>query len=33
LGYDHLVDADAEEMEDQERVILADLGIADPYAD
>ena len=32
LGYDHLEEADAEEMEEQERVILADLGIADPYA-
>jgi probable rRNA maturation factor len=32
LGYDHLVDDEAEEMENQERVVLADLGIADPYA-
>lgn len=32
LGYDHLVDDEAEEMESRERVILAGLGIADPYA-
>jgi probable rRNA maturation factor len=32
LGYDHVTDADAEEMEDLERVVLASLGIADPYA-
>lgn len=32
LGYDHLEEADADEMEEQERVILANLGIADPYA-
>lgn len=31
-GYDHLEDAEAEEMEDLERQILADLGFADPYA-
>ncbi len=31
LGYDHETDAEAEEMEQQERVILAKLGIADPY--
>jgi probable rRNA maturation factor len=33
LGYDHEQDADAEVMEALERRILADLGIADPYAD
>jgi probable rRNA maturation factor len=32
LGYDHTDDADAERMESLERVILAGLGIADPYA-
>ena len=32
LGYDHLVDADAERMEALERRALATLGIADPYA-
>lgn len=31
LGYDHQNDADAERMEDRERAILSDLGIADPY--
>ncbi|MDC7683076.1 rRNA maturation RNase YbeY [Asticcacaulis sp. BYS171W] len=31
LGYDHLNDAEAEEMEDLERQILKGLGIADPY--
>lgn len=33
LGYDHLDDAEAEQMEDLERQALASLGIADPYAD
>jgi len=33
LGYDHIVDVDAAVMEDRERVILASLGIADPYAE
>ncbi|NBN65746.1 rRNA maturation RNase YbeY [Microvirga tunisiensis] len=33
FGYDHQMDAEAEVMEDLERQILADLGIADPYAD
>jgi len=33
LGFDHLNDADAEEMEDLERRALATLGITDPYAD
>lgn len=32
LGYDHMTDAEAETMEDLERVVLAGLGIADPYA-
>lgn len=33
FGYDHIDDADAEEMEDLERRILARLGLADPYAE
>ncbi len=32
LGYDHMTDAEAETMEDLERVVLAGLGIPDPYA-
>lgn len=32
LGYDHMDDAEALKMEGLERVILAGLGIADPYA-
>lgn len=32
LGYDHMTDRDAEEMEAAEREALASLGIADPYA-
>ncbi|WP_227370848.1 rRNA maturation RNase YbeY [Halomonas sp. M20] len=31
LGYDHIEEAEAEEMEMLERTILASLGIADPY--
>lgn len=31
LGRDHVEDAEAEEMEAEERRILADLGVADPY--
>jgi len=33
LGYDHLDDAEADEMEDLERQLLAELGYPDPYAD
>jgi probable rRNA maturation factor len=33
LGYDHMTDQDAEEMEAAEREALAMLGIADPYKD
>lgn len=32
LGYDHMEPAGAESMEGRERMILASLGIADPYA-
>lgn len=32
LGFDHINDADAEEMETLERLVLASLGIADPYS-
>jgi probable rRNA maturation factor len=32
LGYDHETESEAEEMESEERLILARLGIADPYA-
>lgn len=32
-GYDHETEAEAEEMEDLERTVLASLGIADPYAE
>jgi probable rRNA maturation factor len=31
LGYDHLGETDAEEMEGLERAVLGSLGIADPY--
>ncbi len=31
-GYDHLDEAEAEAMEHQERMILAKLGVSDPYA-
>ncbi len=33
LGYDHLTDAEAEEMESLEVEVLAGLGIPDPYRD
>ncbi|MCR9076752.1 MAG: rRNA maturation RNase YbeY [bacterium] len=33
LGYDHVDDVEAEEMEALEREILASLAIADPYGD
>lgn len=33
LGFDHMTDADADEMEAAEREALAGLGIADPYAE
>ncbi|MNF60131.1 Endoribonuclease YbeY [compost metagenome] len=32
LGYDHIDDDEAEEMEALERQLLADLGYPDPYA-
>jgi probable rRNA maturation factor len=32
LGYDHMSDAEALEMEGLERVVLAGLGVPDPYA-
>ena len=33
LGYDHIEDEEAEEMEALERTLLAELGHPDPYAD
>ncbi|HBS43122.1 MAG TPA: rRNA maturation RNase YbeY, partial [Oceanospirillales bacterium] len=33
LGYDHINDEEAEEMEGLERLILAELGYSDPYLD
>ena len=33
LGYDHMADDEAEEMESLERSILAALGVPDPYKD
>lgn len=33
LGYDHIDDDEANEMESLERQLLAELGHADPYAD
>ena len=32
LGYDHMTDPEAQEMEGLERVVLASLGVSDPYA-
>ena len=32
VGYDHETDAEADQMEGLERVILAGLGVPDPYA-
>lgn len=32
VGYDHMTDAEAAEMEGLERVVLAGLGAPDPYA-
>jgi len=32
VGYDHETDAEAQEMEGLERVVLAGLGVPDPYA-
>ncbi len=33
LGRDHLTDAEAEQMEDEERAILDRIGVPDPYRD
>ncbi|MBN9525326.1 MAG: rRNA maturation RNase YbeY [Alphaproteobacteria bacterium] len=33
VGYDHETDEEAEVMEGRERVVLAGMGIADPYAE
>ncbi len=33
LGFDHETDADAERMEETEITVLAQMGIADPYAE
>ncbi len=33
LGYDHIEDEEAEEMEGIERKVMADLGFEDPYKD
>lgn len=33
LGYDHIEDAEAEEMEALERQLLVELGHPDPYAE
>lgn len=32
LGYDHMTDEEASEMEGLERIVLAGLGVPDPYA-
>lgn len=31
LGYDHITDEEAHEMEGLERIVLASLGVSDPY--
>lgn len=33
LGYDHIKDEEAEEMEGIERIVMAELGFEDPYKD
>jgi probable rRNA maturation factor len=33
LGFDHGAEDDARVMEDLERAVMADLGLADPYAE
>lgn len=33
LGYDHIEDDEAEEMEGIERIVMAELGFEDPYKD
>jgi len=33
LGYDHIDDIEAEEMENLERQLLAEIGYPDPYRD
>jgi probable rRNA maturation factor len=33
LGYDHIEDKEAEEMEGIERIVMAELGFEDPYKD
>lgn len=33
LGYDHIDDSDADEMENLERQLLAEIGYSDPYCD
>lgn len=33
LGYDHIDDTEADEMEDLERQLLAEIGYPDPYRD
>jgi probable rRNA maturation factor len=33
LGYDHIEDEEAEEMEGIERIVMAELGFEDPYKD
>jgi probable rRNA maturation factor len=33
LGWDHMTEAEAQAMEDRERVVLAGLGAPDPYRD